>query len=67
MGGASTRNRALVYFAVGLALTLVAIVFALGGRLHWIVIAAVCVGLSAFMLAAILWIDRHGSWTELRR
>ena len=53
----------LISFAAGLALTVVAALFALGsGRPHWMVIAIACVALSAVSVAAIRWIDRNGTW-----
>jgi hypothetical protein len=63
LGGASTRNKAVIYFALTVAISLVALILWLGNqRMNWLAIGALGLFLSLLYPLAVRWIDRHGSW-----
>jgi hypothetical protein len=68
LGGASSRNKALVYFALTIAISLVALILWLGNeRMYWLAIGVIGIALSVLYPLTIRWIDRHGTWDDLKR
>ena len=63
LGGASSRNKALVYCALTVAISLVALILWLGNqRIYWLTTGVIGIALSVLYPLTIRWIDRHGTW-----
>ena len=64
-GGASTRDRMLVLFALSVGLALVALsLWILNQRIYWLLIGVIGLVLGLIYPLAIRWIDRNGEWPQ---